>query len=79
MTVEKCLDAVPSSTSTSDSFSQSSVEKSIPDVLDSHHLDCLEDELLTSSCEVIPSLSVCANIHQAQYFPFWEDVLKCSS
>ena len=37
----------------------------------------LEEELLGPSFEVIPSLSVCGNIHQAQYFPFWEDVLKC--
>ena len=27
--------------------------------------------------EFSPSLSVCGNIHQAQYFPFWTDVLKC--
>ena len=37
----------------------------------------LEEELLGPSFEVIPSLSVCGNIHQARYFPFWEDVLKC--
>ena len=29
--------------------------------------------------EVSASLSVCGNIHQAQYFPFWTDVLKCGS
>ena len=57
----------------------SASRQSIPEVLDSHQLDSLEEELLTPSCEVIPSLSVCANIHQAQFFPFWEDVLKCSS
>ena len=30
-----------------------------------------------SSLEVAPSLSVCGNIHQSQYFPFWDEVLKC--
>ena len=40
-------------------------------------MDPLEDELLGPSFEVAPSLSVCGNIHQARYFPFWEDVLKC--
>ena len=38
-----------------------------------------EKELLTPSMEVSPSLSVCGNIHQAQYYPFWTDVLKCGS
>ena len=37
----------------------------------------LEDELLGPSFEVTTSLSVCGNIHQACFFPFWEDVLKC--
>ena len=37
----------------------------------------MEEELLGPSFEVIPSLSVCGNIHQAQYFPFWDEVLKC--
>ena len=37
----------------------------------------LEDELLGPSFEVSSSLSVCGNIHQAQYFPFWDEVLKC--
>ena len=36
-----------------------------------------EQELLAPSLEVSPSLSVCGNIHQAQYYPFWTDVLKC--
>ena len=45
----------------------------------SSDLDPLEDELLGPSFEVSPSLSVCGNIHQARYFPFWEDVLKCGS
>ena len=36
-----------------------------------------EEELLGPSFEVAPSLSVCGNIHQARFFPFWEDVLKC--
>ena len=36
-----------------------------------------EDELLGPAFEVAPSLSVCGNIHQARFFPFWEDVLKC--
>ena len=48
-------------------------------VFSSSDLDPLEDELLGPSFEVSPSLSVCGNIHQAQYFPFWEDVLKCGS
>ena len=75
---EKLSDALPissfESVPTQDSF-----EDSIPEVLNSHQLISLEEELLVPSGEVIPSLSVCANIHQAQYFPFWEDVLKCSS
>ena len=37
----------------------------------------LEEELLAPSLEFSPSLSVFGNIHQAQYFPFWTDVLKC--
>ena len=37
-----------------------------------------EEELLAPALEVSASLSVCGNIHQAQYFPFWTDVLKCS-
>ena len=53
-------------------------KETFSDVLDVHLLDSLEEELLTPSCEVTPSLSVCANIHQAQFFPFWQDVLKCS-
>ena len=36
-----------------------------------------EDELLATAMEVSTSLSVCGNIHQAQYYPFWTDVLKC--
>ena len=36
-----------------------------------------EEELLAPSMEVSASLSVCGNIHQARYFPFWTDVLKC--
>ena len=36
-----------------------------------------EAELLAPSMEVSASLSVCGNIHQARYFPFWTDVLKC--
>ena len=45
----------------------------------SMELDILdfEDELLGPAFEVAPSLSVCGNIHQARFFPFWEDVLKC--
>ena len=54
-------------------------EQSFTDIMDTHQLDTLEEELLMPACEVLPSLSVCANIHQAQYYPFWEDVLKCSS
>ena len=46
------------------------VEKSLTEVLDSHQLDSLEEELLIPSGEVIPSLSVCANIHQAQFSHF---------
>ena len=37
-----------------------------------------EADLLAPSLEVSASLSVCGNIHQAQYYPFWTDVLKCS-
>ena len=47
---------------------------------DFHDLSTLsleEEELLAPSMEVSASLSVCGNIHQAQYFPFWNDVLKC--
>ena len=44
------------------------VEESFSDVLDSLHLDSLEEELLSPSCEVSPSLSICANIHQSQFF-----------
>ena len=39
-------------------------------------LDFLEEELLGPSFEVAPSLSVCGNIHRAEYFPFWDEVLK---
>ena len=49
---------------------------------DHHDLSFLsleEEELLAPSMEVSASLSVCGNIHQAQYFPFWTDVLKCGS
>ena len=44
---------------------------------DLNSLSLEEEELLAPSLEVSPSLSVCGNIHQAQYFPFWTDVLKC--
>ena len=36
-----------------------------------------EEELLAPSMKFSPSLFVCGNIHQAQFFPFWTDVLKC--
>ena len=39
---------------------------SVPDYGDSLLLENLEDELLESSLEVAPSLSVCGNIHQSQ-------------
>ena len=74
-----------SSTEVSDLSELSSVvpshndTESFPEVMDLHQLDALEEELLTPACEVLPSLSVCANIHQAQFFPFWEDVLNCSN
>ena len=39
--------------------------------------DSFEESQIAPSLEVSPSLSVCANIHQKQYLPFWRDVLKC--
>ena len=51
-----------------------------PSPEDHHNLSAYsaeEEELLAPSMEISPSLSVCGNIHQAQYFPFWTDVLKC--
>ena len=47
------------------------------DFQDLSSLSLEEAELLAPSMEVSASLSVCGNIHQAQYFPFWTDVLKC--
>ena len=50
-----------------------------PSPKDHHDLSVLsfgEEELLAPSMEVSASLSICGNIHQAQYFPFWTDVLQ---
>ena len=44
---------------------------------DNLDLSLEEADLLAPSMEISPSLSVCGNIHQAQHFPFWTDVLKC--
>ena len=63
------IETVPTSPSTLESYP---VSDDSP--LD---MDFLEDELLGPSFEVSPSLSVCGNIHRAEYFPFWDEVLKC--
>ena len=47
------------------------------DFQDLSSLSLEEAELLAPSMEVSASLSVCGNIHQAQYYPFWTEVLKC--
>ena len=43
------------------------------------HSDFEEDFALAPSLEVHASLSVCGNIHDPSVFPFWRDVLRCSS
>ena len=47
------------------------------DYQDLSSLSYEEEFLLAPSLEVSASLSVCGNIHQAQYYPFWTEVLQC--
>ena len=71
--------AVPSESVVAASLRLSSppVDHSPEEFQNLNGLSLEEEELLAPSLKVSPSLSVCGNIHQAQYFPFWTDVLKC--
>ena len=72
-------DDPPSESIIDASLQLSSFTSSPEELCDLSALSLEEENLLAPSLEVFPSLSVCGNIHQAQYFPFWTDVLKCGA
>ena len=76
---QRFSDDSPSESIVDATLQLTSFSSSPEDLSDLSALSLEEENLLAPSLEVFPSLSVCGNIHQAQYFPFWTDVLKCGA